>query len=57
MSKKTNPAERGENKDKFKPSNVQDESAGSMTSEGRKDRNIEHDVARGSEPETKQHRS
>lgn len=40
------------NDEKFKPQNVQDESAGNVTSAGRQDRNIEHDVPRGSEPET-----
>ena len=54
MSKKVNPADRGENTNKFKPSNVQDEGHGSVASSGRKDRDMEHDMSRGSKPETKQ---
>lgn len=56
MSNKTNPADRGENTDKFKPAKVQNESHGSVPTSGRKDRDMEHDVSRGSEPETEQHR-
>ena len=51
MSKKTNPAEQGENTEKFAPQNVADESAGSVTSSGRKERNME-DVPRGGEIDT-----
>ena len=51
MSKITNPAEQGENPDKFAPQNVQDEGAGNVTSSGRKDRNME-DVPRGGEIDT-----
>ena len=49
---KNNPAEPQTNDEKFKPQNVQDESHGSVTSNGRQDRNVDHDVPRGSEPET-----
>ena len=40
------------NDEKFKPQNVQDESHGSVSSSGRKPRNMDQDVSRGSEPET-----
>ncbi len=40
------------NDEKFKPQNVADESHGSVTGSGRKPRNMEHDVSRGSEPQT-----
>ncbi len=51
-----NPAKPTPNSEKFKPQNVADESAGSVTSSGRKARNIDQDVSRGSEPSTKTHR-
>ena len=51
MSDKTDPTKPKSNDEKFKPQNVADESAGSVTSKGRADRNINDDTARGSEPE------
>ena len=51
-----NPAKPTPNSEKFKPQNVADESAGSVTSSGREARNIDHDVPRGSEPSTETHR-
>lgn len=52
MSNKQDPSKPVSNDEKFKPQNVQDESHGSVSSSGRQDRNIGHDVSRGSEPET-----
>ncbi len=50
---KNDPSKPRSNDEKFKPQNVADESHGSVETGGRKARNMEHDVARGSEPETK----
>ncbi len=51
MSDKTDPTKPKSNDEKFKPQNVADESAGSVTSKGRADRNMNNDTSRGSEPE------
>ena len=53
MSNKSDPTKPTSNNEKFKPQNVADEGSGNVTSPGRQDRNIDHDVSRGSEPETK----
>ncbi|MGB3738013.1 MAG: hypothetical protein WA948_01535 [Pontixanthobacter sp.] len=50
---KSDPSKPRSNDEKFKPQNVANESHGSVGGSGRKDRNMEHDVSRGSEPETK----
>lgn len=49
---KNDPSKPRSNDEKFKPQNVADESHGSVSGGGRKDRNMDHDVSRGSEPET-----
>lgn len=48
MTEKKNPAKPATNAEKFKPQNVAGESAGNVTSAGRKDRNMEKDMSRGS---------
>ncbi|MGB7408823.1 MAG: hypothetical protein WA908_09980 [Pontixanthobacter sp.] len=52
MMTKNDPSKPRSNDEKFKPQNVADESHGSVSGGGRKDRNMDHDVSRGSEPET-----
>lgn len=51
MSDKQDPTKPKSNDEKFKPQNVADESAGSVTGKGRTDRNMNDDISRGSEPE------
>ncbi|WP_170004468.1 hypothetical protein [Pseudopontixanthobacter vadosimaris] len=51
MSDKTDPTKPKSNDEKFKPQNVADESAGSVTSKGRADCNMNNDTSRGSESE------
>ncbi len=48
MSDKTNPAKPVSNSEKFKPQNVANEGAGNIPNAGRKDRNMDSDMARGS---------
>ena len=53
MADQKDPSKPASNGEKFKPQNVADESSGSVTSEGRPDRNMDRDTARGSEPDTR----